>query len=86
MMPAEVAAVAEGYLWRMDRWGVLLSGFTAAIVQPWAKRRIRPRDLYRPVLRAEERRTKDERQQQFERAVALMGPDRYPVRSTGSAG
>lgn len=72
----------QGYLWRRDDRGVMLSNFTAAIVNPHVKRRVKPADLYRPVVsdKKKPRLSLADRQKRFEEAVKLMGPDTLPVK------
>ena len=82
----------EAYLWQKDQQGVMLSTFTAALmnVQIGKKSKmVKPTDLYRPILvnHSEQKKkgiptTKEEwaeRKRQFEETVARMGPQAIPV-------
>lgn len=85
LTPKELYYVQEGYLWRRDDRGIMLSSFTAALLAPHTKRRIKPSELYKPVLnhKPERKQSAEERRRQFEEAVKTMGPDAIPVRTRG---
>lgn len=86
--PKRIRQHMEAYLWQKDQQGVMLSTFTAAIINTQIKKKIKPSDLYRPVLVNPAKngkhvpKTKEDwakRKQEFEEAVARMGPQAIPV-------
>lgn len=85
MTPKELHYLLEGYLWRRDDRGTMLANFTAAIVSPHTKRRVKASDLYKPVLqeigKSSAPLTLEERRQRFDKAVKKMGPQTIPVRA-----
>lgn len=84
MTPKEVWAVMEGYYWRRDDKYQVESVFFAGVLNMLKGKKggkIKPQDLYRPVLKGRgEEVSVEERQERFERAVQKMGPDAIPVR------
>lgn len=81
LTPREVQAVIEGWVWRKDQLGQMLSVMFAVIANRLGKPRLLPKHLYRPAagkvaarLRALEARRK------FDEIVARMGPEVVPVR------
>jgi inner membrane protein involved in colicin E2 resistance len=87
MTPKRLRMAMEAYLWQKDQQGVMLSTFTAAVINTQIKKRIKPSDLYRPVLINQSNKkhipkTKEDwakRKEEFEKSVSLMGPEAIPV-------
>lgn len=73
MTPKELHFVMEGYLWRRDDLHIHLSRYTAAIISPHTKKRIKPKDLYDPVLIGKERGPSlEERKAKFQEIQRMM--------------
>jgi hypothetical protein len=80
--PKELHYHHEGYLWRRDDRGTMFSSFTAALLTPHTKRKVKPSDLYKPVITdpPAKKQKVAERRKQFEEAVKTMGPDAIPIK------
>lgn len=73
MTPKEIHFVMEGYLWRRDDLHIHLSRYTAATISPHTKKRIKPKDLYEPVVIGKENRPSlEERRAKFQEIKQLM--------------
>ncbi|WP_171804991.1 hypothetical protein [Mahella australiensis] len=80
----EVDYAVRAYQWRYDKEAELLAHFTACIMNMWAKRRIRGRDLYRPANNAPGKVIDlEKKRREFEEAVRSIGPDAIPVKRGG---
>lgn len=83
MTPKEVWAQHDAWLWQRDQLAMLWAHFTAATVQPHTKKRVKAKDLYKPVVVGKDRKddlTPEERRKRFEEAVRKMGPEAIPVK------
>lgn len=84
MSMREVDYAVRAYQWRYDKEAELLAHFTACIINMWAKRRIRGRDLYRSSGRASGKVIDlEEKRREFDATVEAIGPEAIPVRRGG---
>lgn len=70
----------KAYRWRFDNEMSIFAHFTAVLANPHYKKKLKADDIYsnkpKQVVDLEERRKR------FEKAVALMGPEAIPVRTS----
>jgi hypothetical protein len=74
--PVELRQRIEAYWWQVDQQRQFLSHLAAAIMQPHTKKRIKGKDLYKPIsFKRKDALSNKERLKRFEQTAKRLAPD-----------